>query len=79
MCDQCDYPDLLEDSGLGYTPNRLRILEIIGDSRHPPSALEIVERLNQDPFVFTKQNKPVPTSYYKAPDQTFQESPGGYP
>jgi Fur family ferric uptake transcriptional regulator len=48
MCDQCDYLDLLEDSGLGHTPNRLRILEIIGDSRHPLSALEIVERINQD-------------------------------
>ena len=47
MCDQCDYLNLLEDSGLGHTPNRLRVLEIIGDSRHPLSALEVVEKLNQ--------------------------------
>lgn len=47
MCDRCDYLDLLKGSGLGYTPNRLRILEIIGNNRHPLSAQEIVERLNQ--------------------------------
>ena len=47
MCDQCDYFGLLENSGLSHTPNRLRVLEIIGDSPHPLSAQEIIDILNQ--------------------------------
>lgn len=47
MCDRCDYEVLLEDSGLGHTVNRLRVLEIIGNRSHPPSAQEIIEELNK--------------------------------
>ena len=43
MCKQCDYFDLLETSGLGHTPNRLSVLQIIGNSPHPLSAQEIIE------------------------------------
>jgi DNA transformation protein and related proteins len=32
------------------------------------------ERLNLGPFVYTKKNKPVPTSYYQAPDEVFDSS-----
>lgn len=46
MCDQCDYFALIENSGLGHTPNRLRVLEIIGNSQHPLSAQEIYSTLN---------------------------------
>ena len=46
MCDKCDYSGLLEKSGLGHTSNRLRVLEIIGNSRHPLSAQEVIEKLN---------------------------------
>ena len=47
MCNQCDYVYLIEQSGLGQTPNRLRVLEIIGNSPHPISAQEIIAALNQ--------------------------------
>jgi Fur family ferric uptake transcriptional regulator len=47
MCNQCDYVNLIEHSGLGQTPNRLRVLEIIGNSPHPVSAQEIIAALNQ--------------------------------
>jgi Fur family ferric uptake transcriptional regulator len=47
MCHQCDYELLLEDSGLGRTTNRLRVLEIIGEWSHPLSAQEIIEELNR--------------------------------
>ena len=47
MCDQCDYLGLLENSGVGHTANRLSVLEIIGNSPHPLSAQEIIERLNR--------------------------------
>ncbi|UCG13651.1 MAG: transcriptional repressor [Deltaproteobacteria bacterium] len=43
MCKQCDYVDLLETSGLGHTPNRLSVLQVIGNSPHPLSAQEIIE------------------------------------
>ncbi len=47
MCDQCDYKGLLENSGLENTTNRLRILEIIGNSSYPLSAHEIYETLSR--------------------------------
>lgn len=47
MCHQCDYELLLEDSGLGWTMNRLRVLEIIGERSHPLTAQEIFEELNK--------------------------------
>lgn len=47
MCDRCDYKAFLEDSGLARTANRLRVLEMIGNSSHPLSAQEIIEELNK--------------------------------
>ena len=47
MCEQCDYVSLLETNGLGHTPNRLRVLEIIGNSSQPLSAQEVIEELNR--------------------------------
>ena len=47
MCDQCNYVSLLETNSLGHTPNRLRVLQIIGDSSQPLGAQEIIETLNQ--------------------------------
>ena len=47
MCHRCDYEGLLKHSGLGQTANRLRVLEIIGNRSHPPSAQEIIDELNK--------------------------------
>ena len=47
MCHRCDYEGLLKHSGLGHTVNRLRVLEIIGNRSHPPSAQEIFDELNK--------------------------------
>lgn len=47
MCEQCNYLGLLETNGLGHTPNRLRVLEIIGNSSQPLSAQEVIEELNR--------------------------------
>ena len=47
MCEQCDYVSLLETTGLGHTPNRLRVLEIIGNSSQPLSAQEVAKELNR--------------------------------
>jgi len=47
MCEQCNYVNLLETNGLGHTLNRLRILEIIGNSSQPLSAQEVMEELNR--------------------------------
>ena len=47
MCHRCDYEGLLKHSGLGHTVNRLRVLEIIGNRSHPPSAQEIIDELTK--------------------------------
>jgi len=41
MCDRCDYGSLLQARDLECTLNRMRILEIIGDSPYPLSAQEV--------------------------------------
>jgi len=41
MCDRCDYGSLLQDRDLECTLNRMRVLEMIGDSPHPLSAQEV--------------------------------------
>jgi Fur family ferric uptake transcriptional regulator len=41
MCHRCDYGSLLQARGLECTLNRVRILEIIGDSPYPLSAQEV--------------------------------------
>lgn len=47
MCQQCDYVAILEGSGVGCTPNRLKVLKIIGDSPSPLSASEIYTTLRR--------------------------------
>ena len=47
MCSQCNYPQLLKTTGLGSTPNRLRVMEIIGNNNCPLSAREIYNTLNR--------------------------------
>jgi Fur family ferric uptake transcriptional regulator len=41
MCEKCDYADLLESRGLESIPNRVRIMEIVGNSSSPLSAQDI--------------------------------------
>ncbi len=48
MCHQCDYTQLLEESGLNPTPNRLRVLEVIGNNNSPLNAQEIFETLTRN-------------------------------
>lgn len=45
MCLHCNYSALLEESGLGYTTNRHRILQLIGNNGRPLSAQEIYDTL----------------------------------
>ena len=47
MCSNCDYRGLLESAGLEPTPNRLRILEIIGNNRFPLSAADILSTVER--------------------------------
>ena len=46
MCQDCDYSSFLQSSGLGHTPNRQRVLEVIGDSSRPLSAQQIFDTLS---------------------------------
>ena len=41
MCNRCDYGSLLQDRDLECTLNRMRVLEMIGDSPYPLSAQEV--------------------------------------
>ena len=45
MCHHCDYSSLLAESGLGYTQNRHRVLEVIGINSSPLSAQQIFDIL----------------------------------
>ena len=45
MCQQCDYAELLKARQLGVSANRLRILEIIGNTSTPISAGDIFRTL----------------------------------
>ena len=47
MCYQCNYVHLLEISGLGSTPNRLKILEVIGNNNYPLNPREIIDILSR--------------------------------
>ena len=47
MCESCDYTELLENCGLGYTPNRHRVLEVVGNNSGPLSAQQIFNTLNR--------------------------------
>ena len=47
MCQHCNYSSFLESSGLGYTPNRHRVLEVIGNNSSPLSAQQIFDTLSR--------------------------------
>ena len=47
MCDACNYNQLMESSGLGPTPGRRQVLEIIGSSASPLTAQEIAFALER--------------------------------
>ena len=47
MCRNCDYASFLEASGLGHTPNRQRVLEVIGNHNSPLSAQQIFDNLSR--------------------------------
>ena len=47
MCYQCNYAHLLENSGLGSTLNRLKILEVIGNNNYPLNPREIIDILSR--------------------------------
>ena len=47
MCHHCNYSNLLEESGLGYTRNRHRVLEVVGNSGSPLSAQQIFDTLSR--------------------------------
>ncbi len=44
--ERCDYRDMLESAGVEYTPNRLAVMKIVGNSAHPVSAQEIIQILS---------------------------------
>ena len=41
MCLHCNYPELLQSGGLDPTPNRVRVLEVVGNNPSPIRAQEI--------------------------------------
>ena len=47
MCEQCDYAQLLESSGLEATANRLLILEVIGSNSYPLTVVEILHTVER--------------------------------
>ena len=47
MCQNCNYSSLLEGSGLGYTFNRHRVLEVVGNNRSPLSAQQVFDILSR--------------------------------
>lgn len=47
MCQNCNYFDLLENSGLEYTRNRHRVLEVVGSNSSPLSAQQIFATLSR--------------------------------
>ena len=47
MCQRCNYEEMLDAMDLGATPNRLRVLEMIGSNSSPIGAQEIFETLSR--------------------------------
>lgn len=48
MRNQKEYIDLLESGGVENTPNRLAVLEIVGNSASPLTAQEVCDTLNRN-------------------------------
>jgi Fur family ferric uptake transcriptional regulator len=47
MCHQCNYRELLSGADLKATPNRVRVLEVVGNNRFPLSASDIYQTLKR--------------------------------
>ena len=47
MCEKCDYTNLLESRGLETIPNRVRVIEIVGNSSSPLSAQDIHDTMSR--------------------------------
>jgi len=47
MCQKCNYEELLAAENLEHTPNRLRVLEVVGNNRFPLSAADIYQTLER--------------------------------
>jgi len=47
MCHHCDYEHLLSKTNLEATPNRVRILEVVGNNSFPLSADDIYQILER--------------------------------
>ncbi len=47
MCNLCNYEELLTSATLDATPNRLRVLEVVGGNSFPLSAGDIFETLER--------------------------------
>lgn len=47
MCQNCNYKEMLSSVDLGATPNRLRVLEVIGNNSYPLSASDIYKTLER--------------------------------
>ncbi len=47
MCQRCNYPRLFRSKGVTPTPNRLMLMELVGDSPAPLSPQKIYETLNR--------------------------------
>ncbi|MEE4240219.1 MAG: transcriptional repressor [Desulfopila sp.] len=47
MCKECNYYTILTSSGLEPTENRVRVLEIIGNSSYPLSAMEVLSGIKK--------------------------------
>jgi Fur family ferric uptake transcriptional regulator len=47
MCEKCDYAELLESHGLETIPNRVRVIEIVGNSSSPLSARDVHDTMSR--------------------------------
>lgn len=47
MCHQCNYEELLSGADIEATPNRVRVLEVVGNNRFPLSAGDIYKILER--------------------------------
>jgi Fur family ferric uptake transcriptional regulator len=47
MCQHCNYPELLDVMGLDPTPNRLRVMEVVGNNTSPIGAQDIFTTLSR--------------------------------
>ncbi len=47
MCHQCNYEELLSGADLETTPNRVSVLEVVGNNRFPLSASDIYKILER--------------------------------